>query len=264
MKRHRQGWKLFRANFGDNSYPRSKTRHKNNILVTSTFLNSIHPFLHALTSLLLHLGLCNYSDRLITISSTWSSSSLFSLLLYLGLCNFSDRLVTTSSSSSTSWSSTLFSLLLYLGQCNSSDRLVTTSSSSSTSWSSSLFSLLLYLGLCNSFDRLITIVIIIVIVVSFIISILPWFFVLPLLFVCEQFGEREKVEENISVHLMVLTSWVFVLNSLTIDKILYCPYYSLFLLLWQFHFCTAVVSGNSAGTCDGASCCSFDSLYLYL
>ena len=37
----------------------------------------IHPFLHALTSLLPHLGLCNYSDWLITTSSP--SSSLFSL-----------------------------------------------------------------------------------------------------------------------------------------------------------------------------------------
>ena len=43
-----------------------------------------------------------------------------------------------------------------------------------------------------------------------------------LLFVYEQFGEREKVEENISVHLIVLTFWVFALNSLTVDKILYC------------------------------------------
>ena len=47
-----------------------------------------------------------------------------------------------------------------------------------------------------------------------------------LLFVYEQFGEREKVEENISVHLIVLTFWVFALNSLTVDKILYCPYYT--------------------------------------
>ena len=114
-------------------------------------------------------------------------------------------------------------------------------------------------------------IIVVIVLVSFIISILPWFFVLLLLFVCEQFGEREKVEENISVHLMVLTFWVFVLNSLTIDKIFYCPYYSLFLLLWQFHFCTAVISkiclhlsGKSAGTCDGVFCCSFDLLYLYL
>ena len=59
-----------------------------------------------------------------------------------------------------------------------------------------------------------------------------------LLFVYEQFGEREKVEENISVHLIVLTFWVFALNSLTVDKILYCSlcsinFYCLVLNEWN-------------------------------
>ena len=59
-----------------------------------------------------------------------------------------------------------------------------------------------------------------------------------LLFVYEQFGERENVEENISVHLIVLTFWVFALNSLTVDKILYCSscsinFYCLVLNEWN-------------------------------
>ena len=98
----------------------------------------IHPFLHALTSLLPHLGLCNYSDWLITTSS--SSSSLFSLYFIWAYVTIRIGSLLCHRHRHQHRHHHRYFRFTSSGPCNSSDRLIITSSSS-TSSSSASFSL---------------------------------------------------------------------------------------------------------------------------